>query len=330
MSGRARWLCAPVLAAALLAPPPAAVASPLDIPAAVPKKFRALVRARLHAPKPRRSWESRFVLQTGQGYDLTVVGVDDIVGILVTRHRNARRAHGRRPRRGNAVTAYVTRGTVTSKRIKASFGRFGRVSVRFRPARRKGKQAVRRCRGVRRLRNRSGVFVGRVRFTGEHRYVVVRAHRAKGRIRERGRRRCASRSRPPTRMHARPVRNVPGLFSQVSILQAGWREALTSTEFLALRARERTLFLAITEESMGSMARVRYAFAVSSSRAFRQNDALTAATLKPPFPFSHAGHYVATADGTRAWGGLLSAAFPGARRLPLAGPQFHVELESSF
>ncbi len=333
MRARAPWLCFPFLVVALLAPSPAAAASPLDIPAAVPAKFRALVRARLHSPKPRKSsWEPRFQLQTRRGYDLEVIGVDDIVGILVTRHQGTKPSSRRRSRRGTAVTAYVARGTVTSRRIEASFGKFGEVAVRFRPSPRPRKSTPRRrCKGRERFANRSGVFVGSVRFTGEHRYLAVRAHRVKGGIRTPLGRRCApSRPRVPSRRYSRPVGGGADPFFQASFLQAGWREALASRELLTLQIGKRTLVLAVTEESMGSMARVRYAFSISSSRAFQQNDELTAATLRPPPPFAGTGSYAAAADGTTTWTGRLSAAFPGARHLPLAGPQFQVELESGY
>lgn len=231
MRARAPWLCFPFLVVALLAPSPAAAASPLDIPAAVPAKFRALVRARLHSPKPRKSsWEPRFQLQTRRGYDLEVIGVDDIVGILVTRHQGTKPSSRRRSRRGTAVTAYVARGTVTSRRIEASFGKFGEVAVRFRPSPRPRKSTPRRrCKGRERFANRSGVFVGSVRFTGEHRYLAVRAHRVKGGIRTPLGRRCApSRPRVPSRRYSRPVGGGADPFFQASFLQAGWREALAS------------------------------------------------------------------------------------------------------
>lgn len=330
MKRRAPWLCLPFLAAALLAPPPAAATGPLDIPAAVPAKFRALVRARVNSPKPRRSWEPRFELEGRRGYDLEVIGVDDVVGILVTRHRSDKSSPKRRSGRGIAVTAYVARGTVTSRRIEASFGKFGRVAVRFRPSSRVRKATPsRRCRGRGRFTSRPGVFVGSVRFTGEHHYLAVRAHRAKGGIRT-PRPRCASSEfRAAPRQYGRPVRGGPD-FSQLSILQAGWREALSARELLTFQLPKRALVLAITEESVGSIARVRYAIAFSRSRVFEQDETLTEATLKPPPPFTGTGSYAAAPDGTTTWTGDLSVAFPGARRLPFAGPQFQVELESGY
>ncbi len=331
MNRRARWLCMPFLATALLATPPASLASPLDIPTAVPKKFRALVRARVDAPKPRRSWESRFQIQTRQGYDLSVVAIGDVVGVIVRRHRAPGSGRKSFRREGKSVSMYVARGTVTTRRIKASFGGLGRIAVRFRPSGQVVKSPRRRrCRGAHRFTSRPGVFVGKVRFTGEKRYVDVRAHRVKGQIRSPLRLRCSSRGprRASAKRYARPVGNGPGF--SFNVLQAGQREALAATEFLAFQVGSKALYFAIREESRGKMAVVRYALAMAPSRSFAKNEALTAAKLDPPRPFSRAGHYVAAADGTKAWGGNLSVAFPGAPRFPLAGPQFWVRLEASY
>ncbi|HEX5375898.1 MAG TPA: hypothetical protein VFW48_07045 [Solirubrobacterales bacterium] len=328
MSVRARCFGALFLVVAVFAVPPTSPASPLDVPAAVPAKFRALVRGRLHRnPKPRSTWESSFRLGSRQGYDLAVFAVDGIVGIVVTR-RGRSGPDAESPGRGTAVTGYVARGIVTPRRIKASFGRFGRIAVRFRPSGRVTKSASRRhCRGPDRYTNRFGVFVGNVRFTGEQGYVAVRAHRAKGRIRSPLRLRCSSRGfRASSPRYARPVRGGPSF--PFSVLQAGHRKALAATEFLALQIGDRTLYLALTEKSLGSVAVVRYALAAAPSRSFVRNEALTSARLSPPAPFSRTGSYAAAPDGTKSWAGRLAVSFPGAPRVPLAGSQFWVDLES--
>ena len=219
------------------------------------------------------------------------------------------------------MTGYAAHGTVTPNRLQASFGRFGKIAVRFRASGRTvSSRPRRRCKGPDRYTIRPGVFVGNIRFTGENRYVQVRAHRAKGRIRRPLELRCA---RPPHRFRAairgRSVGDVPAF--SFGALQAGWREALASTEFLALRFDKNVLYLASAEQSMGSVAEVRYAATIAPSRTFVQDDALTSAELKPPWPFHGAGLYAASADGTRTWTGSLRASFPGAPRLPLQYPR---------
>jgi hypothetical protein len=333
--GRGRRLAVVCLAtmAGLAAAAPAHAAAPIGLPAAaVPAKLRDLVRARAHmkiAKPHRRSWETRFKIETKDGYRLVVVGARGVVAIVVTRGSGSRTTR-RGSSRGFALTGYAAKGTVTSRRVKASFGRFGRIAVRFRPSGRVVKSPRRRrCKGPHRYTIRHGVFVGKIRFAGENHYVQVRAHRAKGRIRRPLRLRC-SRSRRPLRASARQRRAGGSPAFSYGTLQAGWREALTSTEFLALRFGKRALYLASSEESLGAVAEVRYAMATGPSRTFVMNEALTSARLRPPWPFRGAGAYAASTDGVRTWSGDLRASFPGAPGFPLAGSGFRVKLESSF
>ncbi|MFL5900231.1 MAG: hypothetical protein ACJ75S_03445 [Solirubrobacterales bacterium] len=309
--------------------PSACLAGPLDIPAAVPAKFRALVRAgmRSHGHKSRLASESRFDLKTKGGYRVTVIGVGDIVALQVFRGRSdvaPSLKHGR------AFTAYVARGTVTPGQIEASFGGFGRISVHFRPSGRVVRSTPRRrCRGADRFTRRFGVFAGRIRFTGEGNYVAVRAHRAKGLIRSPIHLHCAPRNfYPRARRFSRPAGGSPR--STPTILDAHWRQALSSTNFFAFQVRKKTLYLAVAEQSMGSVAEVRYAIAIAPSKTFVRDDALTSATLEPPAPFHGKGIYGAAPDGTKSWAGSLTVAFPGAPRFPLTGTQFEEQLAAGF
>jgi hypothetical protein len=309
------------------------MASPLDIPAAAPPQFRALLRAKLHMPPPRHGFESRFDLKAQHGYTVTVVGEGDIVVVEVSRPL----AHGKGDLLEKlfgfkqAVTAYVARGTVTQHRIAASFGEFGEVDVRFRPS---GQVAEsdrrRRCRGTDHFTSELGVFVGGVRFSGEERYVAVKSHRVKGRIRSPLHLNCSS--RPPrsfSSSRARPVREQPSFTP--TFLAATSRHAVSSLELITFRVGKTTLFAALNEESLGSMARMRYALATApSAKAFASNDALTWATITPPAPFHGEGTYHAAGDGTTTWSGPLSVSFPGAPRLPLTGEGFKATLSSGF
>lgn len=299
--------------------------SPIVVPDGIPAPLRSLIAARMHASSAHRSvWVSRFELRT-EGYELAVIGLRGVVAVEVSKIRS--KGAGRKPRRG-AITTYVAHGTATTNRIAASFGRFGEISVRFRPSGRVVKSGRgKHCRGADRYTTRPGVFVGRIHFTGENRYVQVRAKRAKGRIRRPLRLRCAS----PPRATAKSSRAVKGsAFAPPGVLEAGWREPLAARELIALRLGARLLCFASTEESLGSMAEIRYAFAIAPARSFTENEALTAAKLKPPWPFAGTGKYAASPDGTRTWTGSLRASLPGAPGLPLTGPEFRVRLDSGF
>lgn len=327
--------CAAIAAIAILVLPRPAEANVLDIPTAVPTQFRALVRARLHMPPPRHRFESRLELEAKHGYEVTVVGEGGVVAVEVTRpgppgKENAiERLLGVR----GAVTAYVARGTVTPRRIAASFGEFGKVDVRFRPVGRTVKSRSRRhCLRADHFTSQLGVFVGSLRFSGEENYVSLRSHRVKGRVRSPLRLRCPSprfRSRPTASPRARPVPKYPSFVP--TFLTASNRHGVSATEFISLALGKTTLFLAVTEEGLGSMARIRYALATERSKgAIAPNDALTTASIEPPAPFHGKGTYRAAPDGTTSWTGSLSVSLPGAPRLPLAGEEFEATLESGF
>jgi hypothetical protein len=312
----------------LAALPSACAANPFDIPAAVPPQFRALLRERLHMPRPRAAAEYRFDLKTGKGYKVAVVAEGDIVALEVLRSAHPQPSHGRTFLRSGAATVYVARGTVSRNRISASFGSMGKVSVRFRPSGQVAESKPRRhCRGADHFTSDLGVYVGSIRFSGENDYLSLRAHRAKGRIRSPLHLRCTD-----VRFHriegrrARPVRNTP--FGDITLLGASQRHGVSAVEFFALQLRQRTLFVAVTEQGRGRMAEIRYAVAVAADKTFTFDDARTSATLQPPAPFLGRGDYHAAADGTTSWSGSLSASFPGAPRLPLAGPEFKATLAS--
>jgi hypothetical protein len=115
-----------------------------------------------------------------------------------------------------------------------------------------------------------------------------------------------------------------------TVLAAFWRQVVSSTDFFSFQIGEKTLYLAVTEESKGSMAEVRYAAVVARSKTFVSDDALTSATVRPPAPFHGTGSYAAAPDGTKSWTGSLSVSFPGAPRFPLTGPQFEDMLATGF
>ncbi len=324
---------AALLTVGLCALPSLAMAGALDIPAAAPAQFRALLRAKLHMPPPRHAFESRFDLKAQHGYTVSVVGEGDIVVVQVSKPIPPGNGNALEKLIGfkRAVTAYVARGTVSSRRITASFGKFGKVDVRFRPSGRVVESPPRhRCRGTDHFTSKLGVFVGGVRFSGEQQYIAVRSHRVKGRIRTPLHLRCSS---LPSGLfsspRARPVRQHP-VFTP-TFLAATSRHGVSAAELITVRVGKTTLFAAITEEGLGSMARIRYALATApSTKSFARNEALTEATITPPVPFRGKGTYRAAPDGTTSWTGPLSVSFPGAPRLPLAGEAFKATLEAGF
>jgi hypothetical protein len=116
-----------------------------------------------------------------------------------------------------------------------------------------------------------------------------------------------------------------------TFLAATWRHAVSSLELITFRIGKTTLFAAINEESLGSMARMRFALVTApSKKTFAFNEALTGATITPPEPFHGKGTYRAASDGTTTWAGSLAVTFPGAPRLSLTGETFKATLTSGF
>lgn len=323
---------APVaLTALFLVASSAAAANPLDIPASAPPQFRAALRARLHMNERRSSSRSRIDLGTHHGYRLMVLAEGNVVALIAIDKRRLPQALPSRflSSLGQVATAYVTHGTVTPNRIEGSFGRYGRVAVRFRPSGRTSVKALRHCKGQRGYVTRYGAFVGNVRFTGEHKYVAVRAHRVKGRVRGPRNVRCHRRRRivRPLSRHG-SGRSRSG--ARRATISAERRTATSGTEVLAFQADDIALLLALAEESLGRMAVLHYALEVVSGPVLTYDDALTSATLAPPRPFHGKGFYAAAPDGTKTWSGSLSVAFPGSPRLALTGSDFAAELEAGF
>jgi len=325
---------AAIAAIGILALPGGAAGNVLDLPTVVPAQFRAQVRARLQMPPPRHGFESHLELKAKHGYEITVIGEGDVVAVEVSKPAPGGKESALEKLFGirRAVTAYVARGTVTPRRIAASFGKFGKLDMRFRPSGQVVKSRSRkRCKGADHFTSQLGVFVGGLRFSGEKNYIVVRSHRVKGRIRSPLRLRCSSRFRfrPASSTRARPASQHPSFFP--TFLSASNRHGVAGTELIGIAGRKATLFLAVTEEGLGTMARIRYALAIEhSKKAIAINDAVTSASIEPPPPFHGKGIYRALPDGTTSWSGPLSVSLPGAPRLPLTGEEFETILETSF
>jgi len=221
------------------------------------------------------------------------------------------------------LTEYVARGVQAPERLQATFGKLGRLSMRFRESRRRpwfGK--ARRCRGRDRFVVRRGVFVGNLRFRGEGGYLNIRAHRAKGAIPS-----VAAKCRHghrPRGAHSSSI--FDGTFSG---LLATKRNGVNATVFAAASFRDELAYIAQREESRGRLSIFRTAIFVGHGD-LPLNETVTAGRFAPPAPFHGSGHYRAAADGSTTWTGDLSVDFLGAPRFPLAGPGFETSLEAGF
>lgn len=312
-----RWLpLLGVLLSALVAPAAATAGAGLPLLPPLPRSAaveRGLQSTEHGGPvRPAPQFRSGFVAETKGAYEIGVSTYGSGLYLSVWRG-------GRKQR---TMTAYLARGVARPERLQATFGKFGKVSMRFRQPR--SHRVTKKCRFGRYLVKHHGVFVGNFSFRGENGYVSVRIHRAKGGVLRLGKR-CHVRRRPDFDQAA-----FEALFAKPdAAMLAIAREGVDSTALLAIDDGKRSAFYAVDEESRGKLAIVRLAFVNKPGRV-GVNEALTAASLVPPLPFHGTGRYRALPDGTTTWTGNLSVNFPGASRFPLTGPSFETLLEVPF
>jgi hypothetical protein len=262
-----------------------------------------------HSIPPNKTFRSGFRVEAQGGYEVEVMTTGSAVYLLVRKGRFGRRL---------VTTAYLARGVAAPERLQATFGEFGRVSMRFRESRNRTWIGKRRsCRGAQRFVKRRGVFVGSLRFKGEDGYVSLNTHRAKGSV-VTAAQKCLDqrRARPPLAQQS----------SHLSAFAALARDGVDFTGFLAIGARK-TVFLAVHEETRAKLAIISVAVVHNRSDPLQVNEALTRASVSPPAPFHGTGRYAAGPDGTTTWSGNLSVNFPGTPRFPLTGPDFEPLIE---
>ncbi len=323
MTARPRRCLSLLAASATLALPAAAAAQPQPLSGplssaaprlSAPAQLRELVRQRTAQAGGQPSLHPAFLVKSSDGYLVEVVGSGDQVVIYVVRGRHAR-----------AATAYVARGTGTGNRIAAGFGKFGKVSMRFKESRRRSWAKPNRvCEGSGRFENRLGTFVGEFTFRGEGGYLSVQTRRAKGQVSEVAPR-CRAGAGRRAKLATHPTQE-SFWGPERPYLLSDWRHGVSSARFAAVRDKK-TIFLASTEQAHGKFAIFRLALRTATSpQALKVSNALTSARVSPPAPFSGVGSYRAAPDGTVSWTGPLTVNFPGAPHYPLTGPPFEASV----
>ncbi len=256
----------------------------------------------------------QFGFRAGHGYRIEVAAQRSTVSLTVQRHEPNRHAR--------AFTTYYTRVKPSDTRIQASFGALGVVSMRFKPSGR----IVRGggdCSMTNRDRIRYGAFVGTLEFRGEGGYLSTRIHRAKGRLIIAARRACRD-------DFAAPIPIQADRHPRRTILDTGFREGVRAVYFGASSRAQRTRYSAIAESVEGRVATYRFAYVEASPLTFVTDNALSFASLSPPYPFSGTGSLQRNPNGSRTWTGSLAVSFPGAPDLPLTGPQYRTRLTRSW
>ncbi len=221
--------------------------------------------------------------------------------------------------KGNALSSYMARATLTRRHLKANLGRFGEISLRYRQTNRHRAleskalessgdplanylfQRLIGCAVI--FDGATGQFRGRIRFRGEGGYTRVRAGRAHGFI------------EPATLNCSQP--HVPHGVA----LDAG----SGSLRFEADHFRGQTgaLFIAFQTEQVGAVTVRRLALDTGPEGSFTYAPDLSTAHVAPP-----KDAFSGSADFTspEQWIGMLKTSFPGDPDLSLAGAQFTARL----
>jgi hypothetical protein len=229
--------------------------------------------------------------------------------------------------KNNQIASYETRGKVSRHQVKANFGRFGRVNLRFHGKRRPfpaptdkraRKQSKRRACSGRRPQREVGRFHGAVEFDGQNGYTRLALGKVQGEVR----------------------RTYPFGFN-LTLLSARSRAEGALTRFTAITLEaprglpiaRRDLFSVITASRQEKVGRVRVYRSVIQMAApgrvkvSRRGADPQTARLALTSPFSGRAHYRGADKGSPAsWTGNLGVRLLGTNLLPLTGPHFHTVL----
>jgi hypothetical protein len=253
------------------------------------------------------------------------------------------------------LASYTTKGKVSRHQVKADFGRFGKVALRFHgkrrpfpaPPRKRSKPRTHRtvCRG-RRPQREVGRFHGTIEFDGQHGYTKLAVGKLRGEVRRSYRQVCRQ---VPVRKHKHRDRREAVASSStadpfgfnLTLLSARSRVGNSLTRFTAISLEPprgipvpaKDLFSVITASLQEKVGRVRvYRSAMQLApparvRISRRGVHPATAHVALDSPFSGRAQYKGATKGSPAsWTGTLGVRLLGSSLLPLAGPHFHAVL----
>jgi hypothetical protein len=252
------------------------------------------------------------------------------------------------------IASYSTKGKVSRHQVKADFGRFGKVSLRFHgkrrpfpaPPRKRSQPRTHRtvCHG-RRPQREVGRFHGTIEFDGQHGYTRLAAGKLHGEVHRSYRQVC---HQVPVRKHRGAHREAIAsgastnpLGFNLTLLSARSRIGHSLTRFTSISLEPprdiplpaKDLFSVITASLQERVGRVRvYRSAMQLAaparvRISRRGVHPATARLALDSPFSGRAHYRGAKKGSPAsWTGTLGVRLLGSNLLPLAGPHFHAVL----
>lgn len=236
--------------------------------------------------------------------------------------------------KGNFFARYTALGKVSRKGIEADFGSLGQVSLRFRAKRRYHPSLIpglnlpkflrNRCKG-RRSVGEKGVFVGNVRFEGEHGFTRIRANRRRGKVVRSYRRVCKGNF-----PFANKIRE-EGVFLAAEAKRFGVTRALIAVEGSASFKDTKisfTIAIGAEHKKVGRVAVSKGSIVIEELDSIavspRGKSPLTA-KLKLRKPFEGTATYLDDGSAPPTWSGSLGIRLPGSGLVPMAGPEFEVE-----
>ena len=247
--------------------------------------------------------------------------------------------------KGGQVATYRVNGSVSRRHVRADFGRFGRVSLRFRGSPRpfgferrarrgsdrNAPRRDRRCTG-RPSRREVGSFKGVLEFEGQRGFTRVATGEAAGEVRRFYRRVCERKR--PARRRGQGAGSEPFAL-RLFIARDRERRALTRFEALGFEASSAiplppgllpALVSVERNERVGRVRVSRSTFLITEPGAVtisRRGVRPARVRIAPPRPFAGAGAYRGPTEGTPdSWTGSLRVRLAGSGELPLTGPEF--------
>jgi hypothetical protein len=249
--------------------------------------------------------------------------------------------------KGSQFASYTVRGKVNRHRVKADFGRFGRVSLHFhgKPHRfavlpeSKRTASRRRCRG-RRPEREVGHFRGVIDFKGQHSFTKLAVGKTRGEVRRSYRQVCRLLHGQQQAGISSSAGAAPLAFT-LSVLTANSRQNGAAIRFNAI-SLESPLGISLSGQDLVSIVsvslqqragRVRVLRSTLQTvdsnliRVSRRGRRPATARVALPSPFSGNAHYKgATKSSPVSWTGSLSVRLLGSGILPLTGPSFRANL----
>ncbi len=255
------------------------------------------------------------------------------------------------------VAQYTVRGKVSRHRIRADFGRFGRVNLRFHGQRRpfqvkqskgdKSRDKRRRCRG-RKPEREVGEFRGAVEFDGQRLFTRLAVGGLEGELRRSYRQVCWLRRpgrRPRAHISTTPTvvqrAGIPSTTFTLALLSARAHSDGAVTHFSAInleapagiplpRSERFSIVTAYRQERVGRIRVFRSTFLSAGPgevRISRRGVHPAKARVELGSPFSGSALFRdGTSKSPSSWRGDLAVRLPGSGALSLTGPRAHASL----